>query len=75
MPYFLSRTRMFVLNDVMNDDMKYFKLHTALFTAAIVQCLSTRPKIARVSVVTNYDLFTAYTVMCNSNTLLPMPAN
>jgi len=25
MPYFLSRTLMFVLNDVMNDDMKYFK--------------------------------------------------
>jgi len=25
MPYFLSRTPMFVLNDVMNADMKYFK--------------------------------------------------
>jgi len=29
MPYFPSRTRLFVLNDVMNDDMKYFKWHTA----------------------------------------------
>jgi len=25
MSYFLSTTRMLVLNDVMNDDMKYFK--------------------------------------------------
>jgi len=29
MPYFLSRTRIFVFNDVMNDDMKYFKWQTA----------------------------------------------
>ena len=27
-----------------------------------------------VSVGTKYDLFTAYTVMCNSNTLLPIRA-
>jgi len=55
---------MFVLNDVMNDDMKYFKWHTTSINAAQVH----------VSVVTKYDLFTAYTVMCNSNTLLPIRA-
>jgi len=55
---------MFVLNDVMNDDMNYFKWHTASINVAQVH----------VSVVTKYDLFTAYTVMCNSNTLLPIRA-
>ena len=53
---------MFVLIDVMNDNMKYFKLHTASTNVA---------QVAHVSVVTQYDLFTASTVTCNSNTLLP----
>ena len=48
MPYFLSRTRMFVLNDVMNDDTKYFKWPTASINVAQVH----------VSVGTKYDLFT-----------------
>jgi len=56
---------MFVLNDVVNDDMKYVKRHTA----------STNVVQVHVSVVTKCDLFTAYTVMCNSNTLLPMRSN
>jgi len=64
MPYFLSRTPMFVLNGVMNDDMKYFKCDTASINVAQ----------GHVSVVTKYDLFTACTVMCNSNTLLPIRA-
>jgi len=43
---------MFVLNDVMNDDTKYFRWHTA----------STNVPQVHVSVVTKYDLFTAYSV-------------
>ena len=64
MPYFLSRTPMFVLNDAINDDTKYFKWPTASINVAQ----------GHVSVVTKYDLFTACTVMCNSNTLLPIRA-
>ena len=36
MSYFLSTTRMFVFNDVMNDDMKYFKWYTASSNVAQV---------------------------------------
>jgi len=61
---------MFVLNDVINDDMKYFKWHTASTNVADLHQTHffTNDKIIK----KHYDLFTACTVMCNSNTLLPM---
>ena len=47
---------MFVLHDIMNDDIEYFKWHTASTNVPVAQVLLSI-RIAHVSVVTQYDYF------------------
>ena len=80
MPYFLSRTRVFVLNDAMNDDMKYFKWYTASTNVAqvllsILRHIYTNDKIMKIALYIEHgsDIWYRYyydehLINCNSDT-------